>query len=132
MSSLVSCINDNHRTPGLILLLGPPRVLADLLKNLLILRESSTLFLVVVNHVVIYGHFIDAPMPLFQFDGDAKLFIDCGRQTGGLTPITSFNAIGNLDIHLAVLYASIAHDRPPLMLPTVARSAYLIKRYCLA
>ncbi len=89
------------------------RVLADLFKDFLILGESSTFFLLVVNHVIIYGHFVDTPVPFLQFRSDAKRFVDCGRQTGGRTIVISFDAVGDLNIDQSLPSVSITHRGSP-------------------
>ena len=89
------------------------RVLADLSKDFLILGESSTFFLLVVNHVFIYGHLVDTPVPFLQFRSDAKRFVDCGRQTGGRTIVTSFDAVGDLNIDQSLPSVSITHRGSP-------------------
>lgn len=89
------------------------RVLADLSKDFLILGESSTFFLLVVNHVIIYGHLVDTPVPFLQFRSDAKRFVDCGRQTGGRTIITSLYAVRDLDVDWFLRCIFITHDGAP-------------------
>ena len=65
------------------------------------------MFGVVVDGVVVNGHFVDAVMPLIQFRDDAELVLNRGRQTGGPGEETSLNAVRDLDIDRFLFFGVI-------------------------
>ena len=77
------------------------------------LGKLSPLSLSAIDYAIIYGHFVDTPVPLFKFRSDAKLFVDCGRQTGGRTTKTSFVAVGDLNADRFLRCIFISHDGAP-------------------
>ena len=83
------------------------------MKDFLILGELPAFLLLIVNHVIIYGHFVDTTVPLFQFGSYAKLFVDCGRQTRGQIQVTSFDAVLDLNIDQFLTTVSITHRGSP-------------------
>ena len=75
--------------------------------------KLSPLSLSAIDYAIIYGHFVDTPVPLFKFRSDTKLFVDCGRQTGGRTIVTSFNTVSDLNFDRFLSRVSITHDGSP-------------------
>ena len=65
------------------LLINRLLVLTNLLKDLLVRGELTTLFVIGVNHAAVYGHVKDGIMPTYQFGNNAEFVFDVGRQPGG-------------------------------------------------
>jgi hypothetical protein len=85
----------------------------NLLKNLLVFGKAATFFEVCVDDMVVNSHLEDAAMSLFQIHLNAKLFFDCSLQTGGLSKVTSFDAVGDLDVYRFLRVTGIAHNESP-------------------
>ena len=74
----------------------------ELLENLFVLGEAAGLVLG-VDLLPVDDDVEDAAAPLDELRIDADLFLDSGRQTGGLGEVASLHAVLDEDLHGCLL-----------------------------
>ena len=91
-----------------------PRVLADPGDDVHVVREALAAA-PAVDHLPVHGDLVDPLLALDEFSVDIELFLDSGRQTGGLREVVSLDAIGDSDLHRRAPVwggvASMIHNR---------------------
>ena len=88
-------------------------VLPNLLENLLVFGKASALAFIGVDNLIVKSHLEDAATSFFQIHRDVELLLNCGRQTGGLSKVTSLDAVGDLDVDRSLWVIFIAHNESP-------------------
>ena len=73
-------------------------MLADPADDVHVVREALAAA-PAVDHPPVHGDLVDPPLALDEFSVNAELFLDGGRQTGGLREVVSLDAIGDSDLH---------------------------------
>ena len=98
---------------------------AKLAQNFFIIREAPRSVLR-EDQSAIDGDVEHPRIPLDEIGINAELFLDCGRQTGGLGQVASTNAVGDLDVHGSPpLWLRLAwRSRSPAADPLKGRMSY--------